>query len=614
MSLPQLNLVETEVRVAGELVDFITLNLNQSMNGHHHFDMQVNFKPNKPSVWTITPETLFEQLGESITITFTHRENGEITEFNGIVTNVYVGGKNGDQGYAILEGGSPTLLLDMDPSMGSFTEYTLGNIVSETLENSGVGVELLSDPQFTTIIPYAARYKETSFAFMSRLAASCGDWFYYDGSKLVLGNPRIENDTRAAFDMEISKIQISASVGNLKTELYDYDPVENDYKEDAPISNIDGINSYMRVAKDKSDSFFRNASKLSTNRFMVDENDIVAQMRATFSRNYSKMSVVTAKSNSCAIRLGELVTTRLPESLQQDVGPDLGRYRVIEINHEINEKGIYSNHFKGVAGMTESLLIDHIKQPVAFPEVATVVENEDPNTLGRVKVRFLWMTEDQSSNWMRVQAQNIGFSENNENLHGFMFIPAIEDQVMVSFEHGDPSKPYVAGSLFHRDNATGALPDNTKSKIVSASGHTIELDDTEGEEKINIYDTEGSIITFDTQAKSLYISSTENIEITAKNITINAEENITIGAKGNVDVSAEGDLSNIAKGNVAIQSDGDTTVNSGGELALEAVSDATMTGMNAIIEGSVSAELNAVQTKVTGSAMAEVTGGVVKVN
>jgi hypothetical protein len=50
------------------------------------------------------------------------------------------------------------------------------------------------------------------------------------------------------------------------------------------------------------------------------------------------------------------------------------------------------------------------------------------------------MTEDQSSNRIRVQAQNVGLSENNENRHGLMFIPAIHDQVMVSFEHGDLSE------------------------------------------------------------------------------------------------------------------------------------------------------------------------------
>ncbi|WP_282036633.1 type VI secretion system Vgr family protein [Saccharicrinis aurantiacus] len=614
MSLPQLNVVETEVKVAEELVDFVGLNLEQNMSGHHVFEIKVNYKPNKPNVWSTTPETLFEQLGETVSIKFTHAESGETSEFNGLITNVKVGGSNGDQGFVILQGGSPTLLLDMDPSMGSFMDYTLSNIISETLENTGVGIELVDNATFTTIMPYISRYKESSYAFMARLATACGDWFYYDGQKLILGNPGIENDTKVSFDMELSDIVISAKVNSLNTEIYDYDSAESDYKEDAPVENIDGINSYMRVALDKSSPFFPNPAKLPTNRFMVDENDIVAQMRAIYSRKYSQMSTISAKSNTCAIRIGELVTTRLPESLQQDVGPDLGRYRVTKITHVIDDKGLYSNLFEGVAGMTESILNDTIAQPTAYPEVATIVENEDPNTLGRVKVRFLWMSDDQTSNWIRVQTPNLGAAENNESMHGFHFIPAIDDQVMVAFEHGDPSKPYVTGSLFHRDNAAGALPDNVKSKIVSASGHTIELDDTEGEEKINIYDTEGSIITFDTAAQSLFIQSTENIEITAKNISINAEENITIAASGNVDIAAEGDLNNQAQGNVAIQSSGDTTVGSGGALALEATSDATMAGMNAIIEGSVSAELNATQTKVTGSAMTEVSGGIVKVN
>ncbi|WP_154665705.1 hypothetical protein [Saccharicrinis fermentans] len=42
-------------------------------------------------------------------------------------------------------------------------------------------------------------------------------------------------------------------------------------------------------------------------------------------------------------------------------------------------------------------------------------------------------------------------------------------------------------------------------------------------------------------------------------------------------------------------------MNRGGELGLEAASDATLRGVNSIIEGSSGAELNGAQTKVTGS-------------
>ena len=128
------------------------------------------------------------------------------------------------------------------------------------------------------------------------------------------------------------------------------------------------------------------------------------------------------------------------------------------------------------------------------------------------------------------------------------------------------------------------------------------LNDTEGEEQINIYDNEGSIITFDTANKSLIINSAENIDIAAKNINISAEENIVVGAKGNIDIAAEGDLNEQAKGNVAIQSDGDTAVKSKGATTVEATKDATVKGMNLVAEGIKNADLKGgVQTNVSGT-------------
>ena len=44
------------------------------------------------------------------------------------------------------------------------------------------------------------------------------------------------------------------------------------------------------------------------------------------------------------------------------------------------------------------------------------------------------------------------------------------------------------------------------------------------------------------------------------------------------------------------------------------MTDATVKGQNAIVEGKVGAELNATQTKVTGKAMTEVSGAMLKLN
>ena len=600
MNSSELNNVQVDVIVDGEKCDYTQMKLYQTMSGHHTFLVVVNYRPGKPTVWTETPEKIFDQLGKNIGIRMKHRQSGESNDFRGIISDIEIVGQDGDQGVVVLKGGSPTILMDKDPTMAVFSDRTLAGIISETIEGYGLNFELENKPKFETTIPYVARYRETGYSFLSRLAASCGDWFYYNGKKLIVGNPQSDETRRVAYDVEIKSINISAGLNNLNTEIYDYNAVENDYFEDAPDQPIEGVNSYMDVAKRKSESIYKTTCKLPINRAIVDENDIMHQMRARHSRSASQLSNMRAEAKTCAIRLGELVSVRLPESHQKDVGPDLGRYRVVEVAHQVNEAGIYSNTFRGVAGGTEMLPDNHIITPTAFPEPATVTDNADPLNMGRVKVRYFWQDEDASTNWMRVQGQSAGSSDVVKKNRGMVFIPEIGDQVMVAFEQGNPDRPYVTGSLFHRDNGGGAATDNNIKSITTRSGHTIEFDDTDGAEKIHIRDNGGSVITFDTQEKSLLLSSVENIALSAKNITLNAEENITLGAQQNVELAAEADVSAVAKGKVALQSDGDSTVAAKGAVNIEAKQDVAINGMNAAVEGKQKADLKGMQTTVQG--------------
>ena len=66
---------------------------------------------------------------------------------------------------------------------------------------------------------------------------------------------------------------------------------------------------------------------------------------------------------------------------------------------------------------------------------------------------------------------------------GFYALPDKGDQVLVAFEHGELSKPYVLGALWTAlrkppaDNADGQ---NSKKVLKSKAGHTITFDDTAG--------------------------------------------------------------------------------------------------------------------------------------
>ena len=82
--------------------------------------------------------------------------------------------------------------------------------------------------------------------------------------------------------------------------------------------------------------------------------------------------------------------------------------------------------------------------------VAQVTNNDDPEKLGRVKVKFPALTEDDESNWARVAAPGAGPSR------GMQWLPEINDEVLVGFELGDTNRPVVLGGLWNRNDA---LPD-----------------------------------------------------------------------------------------------------------------------------------------------------------
>ena len=135
---------------------------------------------------------------------------------------------------------------------------------------------------------------------------------------------------------------------------------------------------------------------------------------------------------------------------------------------------------------------------------AIVTQNYDDKKLGRVKVRFPWLSEDNETDWIRVAVPMAGAKR------GHYFIPEIDDEVLVAFEHGDVNRPLVIGSLWNiEDTAKDDAPekDNNIKKYTSRCGHELIFEETESEEKIQILTQGGHKIIMDDT------SSKEKIEI-----------------------------------------------------------------------------------------------------
>jgi uncharacterized protein involved in type VI secretion and phage assembly len=153
--------------------------------------------------------------------------------------------------------------------------------------------------------------------------------------------------------------------------------------------------------------------------------------------------------------------------------------------------------------------------------VGVVTNNKDEEGLGRVKVRFPWLSDEDESHWARIAAPMAGKER------GMYFLPEVEDEVLVAFEHGDVRFPYVLGALWNGQEAPPATNDDGKNNlrvIKSRSGHIIRLNDEDGKEKIEIVDkSEKNSIVFDTANNTITITADKDISLAAAQGTIKLE-------------------------------------------------------------------------------------------
>ncbi len=188
-----------------------------------------------------------------------------------------------------------------------------------------------------------------------------------------------------------------------------------------------------------------------------------------------------------------------------------------------------------------------------------VTNNQDPEGLGRVKIRFPWLSDDNETDWVRIATLMAGGGR------GSFFLPEVEDEVLVAFEHGDINHPYVIGALWNgvdkppetnRDGQNNIRKiksrsghefifndDNTamqeKIEIHTNSGHKIVLDDSAGQEKIEIVDKTGSNkINIDSVQNSITIESALQLKIKATIVEIEATTSLTL--KSNAILTIQG--------------------------------------------------------------------------
>jgi uncharacterized protein involved in type VI secretion and phage assembly len=174
-----------------------------------------------------------------------------------------------------------------------------------------------------------------------------------------------------------------------------------------------------------------------------------------------------------------------------------------------------------------------------FP--ASVTDIKDPDGMGRVKVALPWSPDNGNERyevWARVATLMGG------NNRGSWFIPDPNDEVLVSFEGGDPRRPYVVGGLWNGRDAPPQTMDgaskNYKKVIRSRNGVTVTLDDQDGQEKFIVETPGGQRITLQDGPGTVEVvdSNGNSIKLATTGITIGAAAKVTINAGAQAEISA----------------------------------------------------------------------------
>ena len=244
------------------------------------------------------------------------------------------------------------------------------------------------------------------------------------------------------------------------------------------------------------------------------------------------------------------------------------------------------------------------QRQIAGVATGIVRDIRDPENLGRVKVDFPWRTDDSAgvsvtdgddrahSYWARVATLFAGAGR------GSFFIPEVGDEVLVAFEHGDPGRPIVIGSLWNSEDTPPETMDGegnnhvraihsrsghvirfgddsegqaAKIEIVSQGGHQLTLDDEGGQGKIELKTAGGHTLTLDDAGgkAALTDSGGNGLEFDANagalKVQVSGNADQTVG--GNLSISVSGSATISAPSGVTIDSSS-VKLGTGASLAL----------------------------------------------
>ena len=388
-----------------------------------------------------------------------------------------------------------------------FQDKDIPAILKDVFGKYGISDYKFSPTKSYPTREYCVQYRETAFNFVSRLMEQYGIFYFFqhdDGKHtLVLGD-----DVSAYVDCKEKEVSfrrnlpVNVDMITSWEHQFEYRPgkwTHTDYNFKTPKTDLkNDSTTIVDLPGNKSWEIFDYPGEYA------EKPEGEALVRVRMEEDELPHDVVNGGGLCRSFTPGGKFT------MKEHVSPgETGKkYVLTSVTHfasgpeyttgTASKEDIYRNTFTCVP---DSVLLRPArltpKPVIQGSQTAVVVgpsgEEIYPDSYGRVKVQFFWdragKKDDKSSCWIRCTVPSAGRN------WGFMSIPRIGQEVVVSYLEGDPDRPLITGQVYNADQMPAyTLPDEkTKSYLKSNSskggeGHNeIRFEDKQGSEQVYLH-------------------------------------------------------------------------------------------------------------------------------
>lgn len=499
---------------------------------------------------------------------------------------------------------------------------------------------------------YCVQYRETDFAFVSRLMEHFGISYYFEHKKdkhvLVLVDSlskfaECPGQKAARYKEDERVVDLLADPG-VVTDLrmrQDVRPAKftyRDYNFERPQQTLEAVSKGTIKVKYPAYEVYDHPGK-----FLVrDEGEALARLRM----QALETTYLLINGTSTCRPFMPGYTFELTGHPRGDAN---NKHLLLEVNHDISaggytdEKPHYENHFSCIPVQDPGMIPLRPARITPWPRVegpqTAVVVGESGEEIftdkhGRIKVQFHWDREgkrnEESSCWVRVSQGWAGKG------FGAMFLPRVGQEVIVDFLEGDPDQPIVTGAVYNAQQTPPyELPkDKTKSTIKTnsykGSGfNEFRFEDKAGEEEIFLHAQKdfnetiknnhttnvGADQTITVKKNlSIHVDGHQSISISGKGTgqkdpkgqdvkgsTLNVVGNGVIDASDSISITAPNKITLTCGGSSISMVPGSITLTAGDGASVTLTADAVIKGGLTHMDGSSTGKVTAPTIEATGT-------------